>query len=164
MSTTLLHDLSLVFVRELNTLRAEVLAYPDDESVWAAPAGVPNAGGTLVLHLCGNMRHFIGAGLGNSGYVRDRDAEFATRGTSRAELAALVHITLAEVTLAMQSCPAERLAESMQVGPASIPIHRGLLHLASHLAYHVGQIDYHRRIVTGDAQGVGAMALPPILG
>ncbi|MCC6928213.1 MAG: DUF1572 family protein [Gemmatimonadaceae bacterium] len=164
MSATLLHDLSLVFARDLNALRAEVLAYPDDASVWAAPSGVPNAGGTLVLHLCGNMRHFVGAGLGNSGYVRDREAEFSTRGTSRAELAALIHITIAEVTLALQSCPAARLGESMQLGPASIPIHRALLHLATHLAYHLGQLDYHRRIVTGDGQGVGAMALPPIVG
>lgn len=164
MSAAALQDIARILARDLTTLRAEVLSYPDDATPWVLPAGAPNAGGTLVLHLCGNLRHFIGAGLGASGYVRDRDAEFATRGTSRAELAALVHITLAEVTIAMQSCPAERLAESMQVGPASIPIHRGLLHLATHLAYHVGQLDYHRRIVTGDAQGVGAMGLPPILG
>ena len=160
MSAALLQDLTLLYARELNTLLSEVLAYPDDASVWAAPPGVPNAGGTLVLHLCGNMRHFIGAGLGRSGYVRDREAEFSTRGTSRAELAALVHVTLAEVTLAMRSFPVERLGETVQIGPATLPLQRGLLHLASHLAYHVGQLDYHRRIVTGDVHGVGAMGLP----
>ena len=160
MSAALVQDLALIFARELNTLRAEVLAYPDDASLWASPAGAPNAGGTLVLHLCGNMRHFIGAGLGNSGYVRDRDAEFSTRGTSRAQLAALIHITLAEVTLAMHSFPVERLGETLQIGPHTLPLQRGLLHLASHLAYHVGQLDYHRRIVCGDVQGVGAMGIP----
>ena len=64
MNANLLKDFSLIFARELTTLRAEVLSYPDDASIWALPAGAPNAGGTLVLHLCGNLRHFIGAGLG----------------------------------------------------------------------------------------------------
>jgi len=162
MTDTLLHDISLIFTRDLHTLRAEVLAYPDDASVWATPPGTPNAGGTLVLHLCGNMRHFIGAGLGASGYVRDRDAEFGTRGTTRAELAALVHITIAEVELALSSCTAERLDGTLQIGGSSLPARRGLLHLTSHLAYHIGQLDYHRRLVSGDVQGVGAMGLPPI--
>jgi hypothetical protein len=162
MTSPFLPDLALIFARDLDTLRAEVLSYPDDASVWANPPGAPNAGGTLVLHLCGNMRYFIGAGLGASGYVRDRDAEFATRGTSRAELAALVHITMSEVALALQEFPAERLDDTIRIGPTSIPLQRGLLHLAVHLAYHIGQLDYHRRIVTGDSVSAGAMAVPPL--
>ncbi|HNV73188.1 MAG: DUF1572 family protein [Gemmatimonadetes bacterium] len=161
MNANLLKDFSLIFARELTTLRAEVLSYPDDASIWALPAGAPNAGGTLVLHLCGNLRHFIGAGLGASGYVRDRDAEFSTRGTSRAELATLIHFAAAEVALALDALPAERLDDTIQIGPSTIPVRRGLLHLASHLAYHIGQLDYHRRLVTGDSRGVGAMGLPP---
>lgn len=155
---------SRIFARDLASLRAEVLAYPDDASMWVLPQGAPNAGGTLVLHLCGNLRHFIGAGLGNSGYVRDREAEFSTRGTSRAELAALVHITAAEVTLALQQCEPARLDDSMTVGPTTITVRAGLLHLAVHLGYHLGQLDYHRRIVTGDPSGVGTLAIQPLVG
>lgn len=162
MSAAALKDLALIFARDLTTLRAEVLSYPDDATPWVLPAGAPNAGGTLVLHLCGNLRHFIGAGLGASGYVRDRDAEFSTRGTSRAEMAALIHITSAEVMLALDSLPAARLEEKIQIGTTAMPMQRGLLHLAAHLAYHLGQLDYHRRIVTGDARGAGAMALPAL--
>lgn len=152
-----------VLARDLASLRAEVLAYPDDAALWVLPEGAPNAGGTLVLHLCGNLRHFIGAGLGTSGYVRDRDAEFSTRGTSRAELAALVHITAAEVTLTLQRYPPERLDETLTIGQTTLTVRAGLLHLTAHLAYHLGQLDYHRRIVTGDAQGVGAMSLGPLI-
>lgn len=152
-----------VFARDLASLRAEVLAYPDDASLWVLPAGAPNAGGTLVLHLCGNLRHFIGAGLGGSSYVRDREAEFSTRGTSRAELAALVHITAAEVTITLERLPAARLDDTLAIGQTTLSVRTGLLHLAVHLAYHLGQLDYHRRIVTGDASGVGALSLPPLV-
>ncbi len=155
-------DFALIFARDLETLRAEVLSYPDDASPWVLPPGAPNSGGTLVLHLCGNLRHFIGAGLGGSGYVRDRDAEFQTRGTSRAELAALVHITQAEVGLSLQALDAARLDENISIGPTTCSLRRGLLHLAVHLTYHLGQLDYHRRIVTGDASSVSALPLAPL--
>jgi Protein of unknown function (DUF1572) len=156
--------LARLFARDLGSLRAEVMAYPDDTSMWVLPEGAPNSGGTLVLHLCGNLRHFIGAGLGNSGYVRDREAEFNTRGKSRAELAALVHITAAEVALALQHCDPARLDDTMAVGPSTLSVRAGLLHLAVHLGYHLGQLDYHRRIVTGDASSVGALPIAPLAG
>ncbi len=152
-------DFKTIFARDLATLRAEVLAYPDDASPWVLPPGAPNSGGTLVLHLCGNLRHFIGAGLGASGYVRDREAEFQTRDTSRADLAAMVHITAAEVALTLDTLDPARLEQSMTIGTSTFTIGRGLLHLAVHLTYHLGQIDYHRRIVTGDASSVGALPL-----
>jgi hypothetical protein len=155
-------DFAVIFARELDTVRAEILSYPDDASPWVLPPGAPNSGGTLVLHLCGNLRHFIGAGLGGSGFVRDRDAEFQTRGTSRAELAALVRITGVEVGLSFDALDATRLDEMMTIGPITCSLRRGLLHLAVHLTYHMGQLDYHRRIVTGDASGVSALPLAPL--
>lgn len=158
------HDFVLVLARELTALRAQVLAYPDDQSVWALPPGAPNSGGTLVLHLCGNLRSNVGAGLGGSGYVRDRDAEFSTRGASRAELAALVDITATEVGEALEALPHERMAGTMTVANSTLPVSRGLLHLAAHLAYHLGQVDFHRRLVTGDTRGVGALGVAPLAG
>ena len=155
-------DFATIFARDLGTVRAEILAYPDDASPWVLPPGAPNSGGTLVLHLCGNLRHFIGAGLGRSGYVRDRDAEFQARGTSRAELAELVHVTAAEVGRSLEGLEAARLDETMTIGPIACSVRRGLLHLAVHLTYHMGQLDYHRRIVTRDASGVSALPLAPL--
>ncbi len=155
-------DFALIFARDLATVRAEVLSYPDDASLWVLPPGAPNSGGTLVHHLCGNLRHFIGAGLGGSGYVRDRSAEFQTRGTSRAELAALVHVTEAEVELTMRAFDETHLDDPMTFGSTSCSRRRGMLHLAVHLTYHLGQLDYHRRIVTGDIAGVSALPLAPL--
>ncbi|HEY8063021.1 MAG TPA: hypothetical protein VID74_09495, partial [Gemmatimonadales bacterium] len=77
-------------MRDLGGFELELDAYPDDASVWALPAGVRNSTGTLTLHGCGNLRHFIGGVLGASGYVRDRDAEFTTRDLPRVELEMLI--------------------------------------------------------------------------
>ena len=71
---------SAVLRRDLAAVRRSVEAYPDDESLWAERSGFPNSGGTLALHVAGNIRHFVGAVLGGSGYLRDRDAEFSRRG------------------------------------------------------------------------------------
>jgi hypothetical protein len=105
-------DLSRVLVRDLRTLAAELDAYPDDASVWACPPGIHNSAGTLVLHLAGNLRHFVGARLGGTGYVRDRAAEFAARGLSRAELRALVDAAAVEVGAALAGVDPRRLDES----------------------------------------------------
>lgn len=155
-------DFAVIFARDLATLRGEVLSYPDDDSLWVLPPGAPNSGGTLILHLCGNLRHFVGAGLGGSGYVRDREGEFSTRDVSRAELAALVHVTAAEVELSLAALDAARLDEQMTIGTTACSVSRGLLHLAVHLTYHLGQLDYHRRIVTGDPSSASALPLAPL--
>jgi hypothetical protein len=154
-------DLSRVLVRDLRTLAAELDAYPDDASVWACPPGVPNAAGTLVLHLAGNLRHFVGARLGGTGYVRDRAAEFAARGLSRADLRAVVDAAAVEVRAALGGLDPRRLDEEFPdpIGSTRLPVGRFLAHLVSHTGYHLGQIDYHRRTVTGDARGVGAVPI-----
>ncbi|MBI3790845.1 MAG: DUF664 domain-containing protein [Gemmatimonadetes bacterium] len=156
-----------VFARDIATVKAEVLAYPDDASLWRALPGLPNTGGTLALHLAGNLRHFIGAGLGGTGYVRDRKAEFATRGTTRAEVAALLDAAAAEVAAAFAKAPASALDAAPPVtmpNGAQLTMPMALLHLMTHLTYHIGQMDYHRRAVTGDATGVGALDFAPLTG
>ncbi len=159
-----LADVSRLIARELATLRDELLAYPDDASVWALPAGVPNSAGTLTLHLAGNLRWFVGAQLGATAYVRDREAEFATRDLPRAELMALIERTSDEVTRSLAALDPEALDGDfpLEVGGLRLETGRFLSHIASHLAYHLGQVDYHRRIVTGNAYSVGALPLPPL--
>src|SRR5688572_11496518 len=84
-------------VRELHALDREIAAYPDDWSIWQTAPGISNSTGTLALHMTGNLRHFVGAVLGGSGYVRNRDAEFSTRGLSRAELQSAVQLAITEI-------------------------------------------------------------------
>lgn len=154
------HSVRQIILRELAALRREIEAYPDDASVWETPAGIANPAGTLALHLAGNLRHFIGAKLGGSGYVRDRPAEFARRDVPREEILSRVDDAMREVGDALANLPDARLTERFEIGLDSEPtVGDFLVHLASHLAYHVGQIDYHRRIVTGDASTANALDL-----
>ena len=157
-------DLSRVMVRDLRTLAAELDAYPDDASVWTCPPGIPNSAGTLVLHLAGNMRHFVGARLGDTGYVRDRAAEFGARGLTRQDLRERVEAAIREVGDALARLEPRRLEEQFPdpVGGVRLCTGRFLLHLVAHTGYHLGQIDYHRRVVTGDARGVGAVPVPAL--
>lgn len=140
-----------VLVRDLKTLADELRAYPSDEAVWRTAGAISNSAGTLALHLCGNLRHFVGATLGATGYVRDRDAEFSRRDVPRAELLAEIDAALHEVdgTLA-------RLKDTDLAGDYPLPFQgepigttHFLVHLAAHFAYHLGQVNYHRRLIAG---------------
>lgn len=158
----LLSVVQAVLQRELAAVRRSVEAYPDEASLWAERPGLPNAGGTLVLHIAGNLQHYLGAVLGASGYRRDREAEFTRRGVSRDELLAEIDDAAAAVDrgLGPLGDGDEALAEPYPERIAGRAVTTGdyLVHLAAHLAYHLGQLDYHRRVVTGAGQSVGALA------
>lgn len=149
-----------MLLRELAAVQRSVEAYPDDSSLWALPPGLPNAGGTLVLHLTGNLQHYVGALLGNTGYLRDRPAEFARRDVPRAELLREVAAAVAAVNHTMPTLREEALTEPYPetIGGNVLTTGAFLGHLATHLAYHLGQLDFHRRVVTGDSKGVGALS------
>jgi hypothetical protein len=149
-----------IMVRELTSLRQEVEAYPTDADLWKVVPGIANPGGTLALHLAGNLQHFVGAILGTSAYVRDRDAEFATRGLSRAEVVRRVDDAINAVQLTFRTLGPADLSAEYPEPVAKVRLNTGdfLTHLASHLAYHLGQVDYHRRIVTGSPATVGTVA------
>src|SRR4026207_1341074 len=97
MTTSITSTLRTVVLRELRALDREIAAYPDDDSLWTTPAGAPNSAGNLALHLAGNLRHFIGAALGETGYTRDRDSEFSSKGLSRDELRTIVSDAIREL-------------------------------------------------------------------
>ena len=157
-------DLSRLINRELASLRDELLAYPDEKAMWEVPKGLPNSAGNLALHLVGNLRFFIGTQLGTTGFVRDRDAEFAKKGVPRAEIVRSIEAAADDVTRTLATLDASLLDKPFPVEIGGNRIQTGLFlqHLASHLAYHLGQVDYHRRVVTGTAVSVGAMPIPPI--
>jgi hypothetical protein len=148
-------------LRELETLEAEIAAYPSDADLWKLSPGITNSGGTLALHLCGNLQHFLGACLGSSGYVRDRAAEFSQRGLSRDALVQRIRSTHAVVQRVFQNIDAEQLQRDFPeaVGGVTLNTAAFLAHLASHLAFHLGQIDFHRRLSTGAPPIAGAVAV-----
>lgn len=153
--------LRTLILRDLDTVRREIEAYPDDATVWALPEGVPNAGGTLALHLAGNLHHYIGAVLGGRDYLRDRDGEFGDRDLSRAGILERVAAARRAVDVVLSELDPSRLDMPFPVKLRVGSVNTGLflMHLAGHLSYHLGQLDYHRRIVTGDRSGVDAQSL-----
>jgi uncharacterized damage-inducible protein DinB len=148
-----------ILERDLQTLRREVESYPDEQSLWQLVPGVTNTAGTLTLHLTGNLQHYVGARLGGTGYIRDRPAEFARRGVSRAELMGEIEAARSAVRTSLAKLTDQQLAADYPEAIAGVRVATGeyLLHLTTHFAYHLGQLDYHRRIVTGSESGVGAM-------
>lgn len=157
-------DYARFFGRELATVRDELLAYPNEADIWALPTGLPNSAGNLALHIAGNLRWFIGAQLGGTGYVRNRDLEFSATGVPRDELIRNIEAASDEVARSLAHLDDAKLDEPfpLEVGGVRLPAGRFIGHLAVHLGYHLGQIDYHRRIVTGVNKSLGALALAPL--
>jgi uncharacterized damage-inducible protein DinB len=150
-----------MLLRELRALDREIAAYPDDQSLWQTPSGISNSAGTLVLHLAGNLRHFIGATLGETGYVRNRAAEFFTKNLSREELRAEVRATSADLDRALDSITAAQLEAPypLLIQDRRVRTADWLVHLSVHLGYHLGQIDYHRRLLTPNLQTVDVVSI-----
>ena len=75
-----------LFERDINKLIEELMLYKNEETIWKIKEGISNSGGNLTLHLLGNLNHFIGATLGNTGYIRERDKEFSLKNIPRLQL------------------------------------------------------------------------------
>jgi uncharacterized damage-inducible protein DinB len=157
--TQIVAAIGAILARDLDALTREVNAFPQESELWRVVPGVPNSAGTLALHLAGNLQHFLGAVLGNTGYVRDRPAEFSRRNVSRVELLGEIEAARGAIRSALSSLSPERLASEYPETVAGVRLRTGeyLLHLLTHTAYHLGQIDYLRRVITGSNQALDAM-------
>lgn len=138
-----------LFKRDLNILSVEINSYSDETNLWITNADIKNSPGNLCLHLCGNLQHFIGAVLGNSGYVRDRDAEFSNKNVPKEELLISIDNTKEVVLNVLESLSEDQLANDypIEVFKKKMSTIYFLIHLHSHLNYHLGQINYHRRLL-----------------
>ena len=145
-------SLNKVMQRNLVQLKKEMSAYNSEKYLWLMAGEIPNSAGTLCLHLCGNLQHYIGAVLGNSGYVRQRDAEFSTRDVPVAELQLLIDTTMNVVSTTLSELDTNALAENYpeEVFGTPMTTEYFLIHLSAHLGYHLGQINYHRRLLAVD--------------
>jgi len=155
MSNHLSADLALLLDRDLGKLADELGLYPDDASVWRLGGTIKNSAGTLALHLVGNLEAYIGI-FAQTGYVRDRDAEFGQRDVSRAEIFERITRCRKNVADGLATLSDQRMVEPY---PLDLPdrfrewsTHRFLTHLASHFLWHLGQIDYHRRLLVESAR------------
>lgn len=148
--TNVQNDLAALFRRDIGRLREEVLAFGDSAALWKTAPGVTNSAGNLALHLEGNLREFIGRQLGGIAYERDRPLEFAARGLAAAELAN--RITALEdlipgLIAALDQTALEAMFPHAPAGSEPMNTLRFLIHLHGHLTYHLGQINYLRRML-----------------
>ncbi len=160
MASQLGNSIKSLMLRELRALDREIAAYRDDESLWQTPPGITNSAGNLALHMAGNLRHFIGHVLAGSSYIRNRDAEFNQTKLARDELRATVADAIAELDTAFDKITDEQLASEFPLAVMENRFRTSdfLIHLAVHLSYHLGQLDYHRRLVTGDSTTVNTVS------
>ena len=152
-------DVLALLTRELDGLKRELGLFPDDDSLWRTVPGITNPAGNLALHVAGGLQHFIGAVLGGTGYVRDRDAEFSRRTGARSQVIAELDRALAIVRTVLPQLSEASLAAELPepVLGARIPTSRFLLHLCAHAAFHLGQAGYLRRALTGDSTSSGPL-------
>ncbi|GAA4406470.1 hypothetical protein GCM10023187_25950 [Nibrella viscosa] len=137
-----------IYERDLDRLQAEIDAFQEESHVWQTTGSIKNSAGNLCLHLVGNLNTYIGKNIGGHPYSRDRDAEFSLTGIPKQELLAQVEQTKAIVTTTLRSMDAATLDEIYPEAVFGYSMKTGffLLHLAAHLSYHLGQINYIRRV------------------
>lgn len=138
-----------LFNRDIAKLKLEIESFDKDENLWKLQGQISNTAGNLCLHLIGNLNHFIGAVIGKSGYERNREAEFNDKNIDRDQLVKMILDTKTIVASSLKNFKKERINDTypIQVFGEDMTYEFFLIHLEAHLNYHLGQINYLRRIL-----------------
>ncbi|WP_282043380.1 DinB family protein [Winogradskyella flava] len=138
-----------LFKRDLSKLKEEINSYSNVSNLWQVDGLVSNSAGNLCLHLVGNLNHFIGATLGNTGYIRQRELEFSLKNVPKEDMIKQIDDTIVIVTNILKNLTEDDLKKEYRRNPSEdyMTTEYFLSHLAMHLAYHLGQINYHRRLL-----------------
>ncbi|MFT7590061.1 MAG: hypothetical protein ACI959_002283 [Limisphaerales bacterium] len=155
MNTTSVQVQITYYSRYIATLRKELDAYPNEEMLWQLVPGTTNSAGNLFLHLAGNLQHFIGYSLANTTYKRDRAAEFSLSNIPRQTIHSQLNDAEKAVQLAFGQMTDSQLSNPFPnwiIKHENASIAHALGQFLSHLAYHTGQINYHRRYFTAKAE------------
>jgi hypothetical protein len=143
-----LNSIHALLVRDLAKLETEISLYPNEPSIWRIEKEIKNSAGTLCLHLCGNLQHYFGAVLGESGYKRNRDLEFTARNVPKEKLIAEIAAAKRAIDEVVPSITEAQLLSDypeIVLGKATTTMFF-IIHLSAHLSYHLGQVNYHRRL------------------
>lgn len=138
-----------LFERDLDKLASEIERYPDDDTLWKTAGDITNPAGNLCLHLCGNLQHYISVRLGASEYQRNRPLEFSAKGLTKAELLSEIRTTKDSILNTLRQLDDVSLYDHYPEEVLGYPMTTVffLNHLFGHFGYHLGQINYHRRII-----------------
>jgi hypothetical protein len=146
------HELAALFRRDLTRLAQEIEAFPNDEALWKTLPGITNPAGNLALHLEGNLREYVGRQLGRLSYTRKRDLEFSSKGVSQKEIISRLADLQRTIPTVIEGLSAQQLEMEYPQIVLGVPTstRQFLVSLYGHLSWHLGQIDYLRRTLTGD--------------
>ncbi|OYU57003.1 MAG: DinB superfamily protein [Chitinophagaceae bacterium BSSC1] len=147
----IINTLIQLFERDLNRLMTEISLYKEEATIWKIEKGISNTAGNLTLHLIGNLNTYIGKELGGTAYVRNRELEFSTKFVKRDLLLEQLNATLEMVKNTLSGLSNEDLNQEypILVFSEKTTTEYLLVHLTTHLTYHLGQINYHRRLIEG---------------
>jgi uncharacterized damage-inducible protein DinB len=145
----IVQTLKTIFKRDLNRLKQEIELYPNESQIWKIQKGITNSAGNLCLHLVGNLNTYIGNTYGNSNYVRNRELEFSLKDIPRSELIHQIEQTILVVEHALDNLSEKELLMDfpLLVFEKTTSTEFMLIHLTTHLTFHLGQINYHRRLL-----------------
>lgn len=145
----LIETLKSIFNRDLLRLKSEINLYKDESKLWIIEDSIANSAGNLCLHLIGNLNTYIGAAFGKTNYIRNRELEFSLKNISKKELIAQIDNTILVVEKSLNNITEEQLASEHEilVFDKNTTLEYLLVHLTTHLTYHLGQINYHRRLL-----------------
>lgn len=138
-----------LFERDLNKLIAEIELYKNEANIWRTEKDISNSAGNLALHIVGNLNTYIGKEIGKTGYVRNRELEFSQKNIPRHELLKSLNDTITVVRNSLRALPEVDLEKEYPVLVFAEKTSTGylLVHLTTHLSYHLGQVNYHRRMI-----------------
>ncbi len=139
----------VILERELKKLYEEIAAYPSEEALWKVTAGIQNSGGNLALHLIGNLKGYFGSALGDTGYLRDKNTEFSQQNVPKATILAEIEGLYAPLKKIIDGLTPNIIEGDypQEIEGKTYPTALILHHLLAHFTYHLGQINYHRRLL-----------------
>lgn len=143
-------DIPHLFDRDLHKLMEEINMYEHEEDIWKIKEGISNSSGNLTLHLIGNLNYFIGTAIGHTNYTRNRDKEFSDKNIPRQQLITDIKHLISVIKKTFHKLSDEDLKHDfpMEMNSEILSIEHVMIHLLAHLNYHLGQVNYHRRMIS----------------
>jgi len=145
----MIENITKIYLRELNTLLSEISAFKEEENLWKVSGSIKNSAGNLCLHLLGNLNTYICKNLGTKQYIRDRPAEFENKNIPRSVLTDQLNELISELSITLSQMEEAKLSDMYPENTLGYPmtVEYFLIHLIAHLNYHLGQINYIRRVL-----------------
>jgi hypothetical protein len=136
------------YERDIRKLIEEINLFKDEENLWKTGGSIRNSSGNLVMHIIGGLNHLIGATLAQTGYIRNRDQEFMIKGVARKELVDQLEKLISMINRTLNGLTEKDMETDYPIffDKPKTSVSYVLIQLLAHLNYHLGQVNYLRRV------------------